>query len=581
MSFPPRRDRVRWCGLLGLALTVASCRGSGAGDSGTGWLAGDGKPVDLALTFDPANGAAKVITPRGGYVSASGADGTLYRLEVPEGALLSDERISLIPVTAVKGLPLNGGSVAAVHLKPEGLRLLKPATLHIRAGGDVPVAEQVGFAYFGNGKDAHLYPLTRNRSRIELPIFHFSGYGFGRAGPNDPGRSALQHAADKEARLASRVAEAINKDRAKPEGERSAATEILVEYLAQYYQEVLRPLMKIAETDERMAECAIQRALSWERQMQLLGVVKDDDPVHPNPGWPELERLRTEASVSGQRIAENYKQKFGKHFLKQCREEHDVFAGSNYVVAALALARQAALLGTASDDLPNVGEVSKDPVFEEILKCLSFELEFRSVFETKTADGDAQQHYHVHAQVSITQMPITPEGFGLLASPARAPLKYVGFSFHALSANRLIRMSGVGTRESALTVFSLAFAKTREKKEQTSCAGQDEWQEGFVADTVRVTLSPGKPVELVRGTGPGFNTVVESNGWLNFWSLFRQPEKVTYDPSAFSEAEASDVYMLKLRRESPGTWRVDFESAKTGEGSEFEDSSLILRHTPK
>lgn len=570
--------------LFGLALVVASCGGSD-GDSATGWLAGDGKPVDLTLSFDPASGDAKVITPRGGSVSTTGADGTVYQLQVPEGALLSDERISLIPVASVKKLPLKGGSIAAVHLKPEGLRLLKPATLRIRARTEVPVAEQVAFAYLGNGKDAHLYPLTRDRTRIELPIFHFSGYGFGRASSNDPGRIALQYAADKEARLASKLAEAINKERAKPEGEPSAEAEILVQYLAQYYKEVVRPLMKIAETDEQMAECAIQRALSWERQLQVLGLVKDDDPGHPNPGSPELERLRTEASVSGQKIAENYRQKLGKRFIKQCREEHDVFATSNYVYAALALERQSALLGTASDDASSVQGMlaGRDPVFEELLKCLSFELEFRSVFETKTADGDVRQHYHVHAQVPITKMPITAEGFGLLTEPAQAPLKYVAFSFSGRSANRSIRMSGVGTRESALSVFGLSFATTREKKKQTNCAGQDEWQERPVPDTVRVTLSPGRPVELVRATGPGFSGVNESTGWLNSWNLFRQAEKVASDPdSAFSDAEASDRYILKLKQESAGTWRVDFEESKTDLGGfEFEDSYVVLRHTPK
>jgi hypothetical protein len=100
-------------------------------------------------------------------------------------------------------------------------------------------------------------------------------------------------------------------------------------------------------------------------------------------------------------------------------------------------------------------------------------------------------------------------------------------------------------------------------------------------------LSPGRPVELVRGTGPGISGVNENTGWLNFWNLFRQPEKVADasagadDASAFSDAKASDRYILKLRQESPGTWRVDFESSKTELGFESEDSYVVLRHTPK
>jgi hypothetical protein len=564
--------------VLAVAFIATACRSGTAGDSGTGWLAGGGKPVNLALTFDPDNGEAKVVTPRGGDVSTSGADGTEYRLEIPEGALLSDQRISLIPITAVKGLPLNGGAVAAVHLKPEGLRLLKPATLHIRARADVPVAEQVAFAYFANGKDAHLYPLGRDRSRIELPIFHFSGYGFGRAAPNDPGRIALQQAADKEARLHSRMAELVSRERSKPEGESSNFAQESTALLVQYYKEVLLPLMKIAETDERMAECATAKLLACERELALLGVVDDASvaaaafggeaaPKTSGRAPSELDRLRQEAAVSARKIHENHVKKMFERVVKRCKEDHDLHAATELIVAE----RQAQLLGTTLGP-------ALDDALDQVKKCLSFELEFRSVFATATADGEVTQHYDVQSRVPITYELV---GTSLSNTTARAPLKYAAFSFYAVSANRKIRMSGAGTRESALTVFGLAFATTREKKEQTNCAGQDEWQERLVSDTVRVTLSPGKPVELIHGTGPGFNAVTESTGWLEKWHVFRQPEQLKYDASVFSDAEASDLYTLTLRRESPGTWRANFKYSKNDPGSESEDSYVVLRHTPK
>src|SRR5690606_22528729 len=45
----------------------------------------------------------------------------------------------------------------------------------------------------------------------------------------------------------------------------------------EYYDRVLRQLMITAESDERMAECALSAFFSWMRQIQLLGMVSDGD----------------------------------------------------------------------------------------------------------------------------------------------------------------------------------------------------------------------------------------------------------------------------------------------------------------
>jgi hypothetical protein len=588
-----RRPRIRrspfsFAALTACTLLVGSCGGR-TGDSGTGWLAGDGKPVNLALTFDPANGEAKVITPQGGSVSTSGDDGTLYQLHIPEGALFSDVRISMIPVASVKQLPLKRGSIAAVHLKPDGLRLLKPATLRIRARTEVPVAEQVAFAYFGNGKDAHLHPLNRDRSRIELPILHFSGYGFGRAAPNDPGRIALQYSADKEARLAAKLADVLSRERAKPESEHSNELAAMAAFLAQYYKEVLRPLMRIAETDERMAECALQRVLAWQRQMQVMGMVNDDDPT---PGWPELEQLRKEGAASGEKIAANAREKRLERAVKRCREEHDFSA----ITELVAMERQAQLVGAGgAPDLARAMDAVKD--------CMSFEVEFHSLMEFKTPSGGS--YYQLRGQASVSSETLG-RGWLWATVPATAPLNYVSFSASGNPkedlfgkgpgekvGNALIEVfanatiSGIGTRPGTLTVYRVSWGTSLQDMQQTNCEGRDETQKRQVADSFKVTLSFGTPTELVRMTpkhiGEPFTT--EVNGWLGEWEMRHREQQVTNPETEgrSTDGEQPDRYQFDLKLVEPGVWRVDFKERDTPLPgfSESEASYVILRHTPK
>ncbi|HET9011130.1 MAG TPA: hypothetical protein VFN38_04910, partial [Gemmatimonadaceae bacterium] len=94
--------------VLAAALLVgaAACGDQGP-RGGPEWLSAAARPVTLTPTLDTGAAVAKVITSaRGGTLSATGADGTRYRLSIPEGALLSDAVITLVPIASLKGLPL-------------------------------------------------------------------------------------------------------------------------------------------------------------------------------------------------------------------------------------------------------------------------------------------------------------------------------------------------------------------------------------------------------------------------------------------------------------------------------------------
>jgi hypothetical protein len=608
--------------VLGAAAGVTALLSShrGGGEGGTGWLAGKGHPVQLELTFEAERGQAKEITSRGGTVSATSSDGTRFELRIPEGALVYPERISVIPIASVKGLPLKGGSIAAVHLKPDGLRLMKPATLSIRPRARVPVSEQVAFAYTGNGSDAYLYPLSLDPRRIEMPIFHFSGYGLGQAPPNDPGRRALQVAADKLARLQSQASEIMAAERARALADDATGSDWatrLAPLFIEYYDRVLRQLMIAAESDERMADCALQQFYLWLRQVQLIGLVSNKAE---KDGDPELERRASQGSASTRIILENSYEKRKAAALERCREEHDFLA----INEILGHERQAQLMGGKT------GEAFAKDV-DDIRKCLTFEVEFRSVIDEKTPTGGTYYHTLAKLPVSIdivsNDVPTAPleyVAFRASGNPAKnltggaAPDKST-FGGLVLDEGANGALSPAGTRPGNFTFAGLELTSSKKPFMQTNCDGEDEKQERETIDSLRVTFSLGTPMEMVRFTpahagetsslmkaAAGFAEVLgdeatanearekgriggafvmEETGWLQGWSHFH-----TRDQVARPGAQASDdgesgaqLFALHLHPVTPGVWRTDFKSeepAKLGFARK-ESGYMIVRHTPQ
>jgi hypothetical protein len=617
--------------LVAAAGAVAfALRYHGGSGGGAGWLAGDGHPVQLELTFEPERGRAKEITPAGGTISATSSDGTRFELRIPEGALVYAERISVIPISSVHGLPLSGGSIAAVHLKPDGLRLMKPATLSIRPRAEVPVPEQVAFAYTGNGSDAYLYPLSPDPRRIEMRIFHFSGYGLGQAAPNDPGRRALQVAADKLARLQSQASEIMAAERARALADDAAASDWadrIAPLFLEYYDRVLRQLMIAAESDERMAECALQGFFSWLRQLQLLGMVsngekKDGDP-EPERGarddvYSKLEQRASQGTASAWVIVNNAAKKRKAAAVKRCREEHDFLA----INEILGLERQVELLGGESNFAEDV---------EEIRKCLTFEVEFRSVIEQKTPSGG--MYYHTVAKVPVSvdilsnELPTAPleyEAFRASGNPAKnltggaAPDRST-FGGLVLDEGANGALSPAGTRPGVFTFAALVWNSSKKPFRQTNCEGEDEDQERETVDSLSVTFSPGTPVEMVRFTpvhagetsslmnaaagfaevlgdkvaanearekgriGGGF--VMEETGWLQGWDHFHGDDQIQWPGAVASSGEGmgGGMFALNLRPVSPGVWRADFKSEEPPKlgFAQKESGYMIVRHTPE
>jgi hypothetical protein len=142
-------------------------------------------PLDVHVTLDSGQSVTQTITPEGGTLEATAQDGTHFTLAIPKDALLDDVDITMTPVKGIDNIPLSNKSLAAVQLAPEGMNLLQPATLVIKTTTTIPVKELVSFAYLGEGKDLHLFPLEGNPAEMTFQILHFSGYGTGQGNSSD------------------------------------------------------------------------------------------------------------------------------------------------------------------------------------------------------------------------------------------------------------------------------------------------------------------------------------------------------------------------------------------------------------
>ncbi len=109
------------------------------------------------MTLDEARAVEAVIPVEGGVLSATGADGTQYALEIPGDALLVETKIRLIPA-AVSGLPFGGEQTYAAQLEPEGLFFNNFVTLTITPAQEIPLKEQIFFGYSGSGQRCDLRP---------------------------------------------------------------------------------------------------------------------------------------------------------------------------------------------------------------------------------------------------------------------------------------------------------------------------------------------------------------------------------------------------------------------------------------
>lgn len=347
------------------------------------WLTLPEDPLQLDLAVDDSHAASAVLDYSGGTLETTGADGTAYRLEIPEGALGAPVKIVMTPLRSITAQTFEPGSAHAVDLQPEGLHLADVAILTIIPTAPIPVDQQVFFDFRGANHELGFVPPVVDSADLAIPITHFSGYGVnkGLLADTEPIRKRI--GGDVEDRLSAVAADFLSRERQKQllgtstSDDNNDIAKFLQWYMETYYREVLKPRLDAAGESCAAGRLALETYLSFERQMELLGanLEKFDRMLGPIPGPLQ--------SVMATCLQEEY---------ELCRDQHIVH---RLIPVYLGVLRQQQLLGM--DDGGKTEALGEDL----IRKCMSFELELQSTATTVTPGMDITARSTVESLVPL------------------------------------------------------------------------------------------------------------------------------------------------------------------------------------
>lgn len=304
-------------------------------------------PLNVTETLDSARAVAAEIGPAGGTLTATAADGARLTFEVPAGALPIALQIRMTPLSGLAGLPAGGRLVAAARFEPEGLQLLKAATLTVDPARSVPIAQQLTFATEG-GRDFHAYPMLPDRQAIKLPLLHFSTFGVSviRVPETVTRRTPSSRIAWAEQNFAKAVREARGDERSG--GERFASGAYVALYVLA--NESVGPLLREAVKNRSIRREAINAYLSWRRQADLAGVIQE----------AKLDKFNDEF----EKLYETVLRQELEDVVSDCERGR---TGPNAAHQILGMLRQTLLIGVIGDD-------EYAAAVNRMTNCLRFEL---------------------------------------------------------------------------------------------------------------------------------------------------------------------------------------------------------------
>jgi hypothetical protein len=108
-------------------------------------------------------------------------EGITYTLDIPAGALVGPQEISITPYGAIDDAPVGSSFKLGVDLQPEGLEFLETATLTITVPTGLPASADSSIVAFGaesDGDEFYFRSVSGTSStEVTIPIRHFSGAG--------------------------------------------------------------------------------------------------------------------------------------------------------------------------------------------------------------------------------------------------------------------------------------------------------------------------------------------------------------------------------------------------------------------
>jgi hypothetical protein len=454
--------RARLALALGfLILGVVACSG-GSGSSGAG--AGDisealdpnTEPVTATTTVDTSRAVSALIGPGGGTLTATGADGSRYVLEVPADALVFETEITMTPIQSMEGLPLENGLAAGVQLEPEGISFFDFVTLTIEPAEVIPVEQQLPIGSSGDIGALYLPLIDLDPNAIRLRLTHFSSAGLSKGLLSDlePVRQRL--GGDVEARVNSLMAAEIAW--ARQHGQEGPDLDAVTHLQKVFREHVLDPRMKAAGESCAAARLAMETVAAYGRFRQLYALSDDSEELFGQLIPPYARTC----------IQEEY---------ELCRDEHIVHRILPVISHMEQLRHRTALTAETDQIMAHAQDLAA--------KCLRFELEFESTarMESEGTYNESEVESKIEIQYEPGSEPPTVSGSSALvntsyevSNPAGGPCKTTG--------NR-----GGGTFE----VTQLGFKVVRD--------GKDD-RVGRV-DDVLLAYAPGISTETITATCPG------------------------------------------------------------------------------
>ena len=483
-------------------------------------------PIDLAVTLEAGNTATALIPAGGGELSATGADGTVYTLTIPDKALVGDTEIGMTPVASVTGLPTGGDVTFAVQLAPDGLHLDDFATLTITPAVALPIDQQIPFGYEAAGSGMFVALPVVHDPRIQLRILHFSGYGVTKGLLADLGPVRQRLGGDAEARLNSQIAELFARERVLEQSGAAVAIDFheqLRSLLDEFQRQVVDVRVAAAGNCCANARLALESLLNIIKQRLML--FPDTDPSVP------VSLLTTLAHVCTQ---EEY---------ELCRDDHIVW---RMLPVIFGFERQRQFL-----DVPDEAEWA----FEKNLaaKCLTFEVRFDS--RASVQQGPVRVVSTVTSKVIIA---LDPESLRVTGHSA---LVNTAFKITtSVSGGCSIKSTRGG---SELKVTDLSFAFTPGTKPDAP---------GTLTD-ITLTYLPGETTETGSISCPGAPAQPFSSlNWSAMYLGIHGAERATPD-GAYATKEWKVKQAPKM-----GTKEWDLNAAAAGI---TEQGTIELYHEPR
>jgi hypothetical protein len=370
-------------------------------------LPGRRRPRALGVTpvAQPAHTVTRTVGDAGGELTTTADDGTRFTLTVPQGALVGDTELTMTPVAAARGLPLQRLGAAA-DLGPEGVRFLRPVTLRIEPPTALRRRQVVPLLWSGAGRDVHLEPATVGPRAVTFELFHFStpGYGLGTGQQYD--RLAGRTPSSRESWARQNLERVMREQRSGGQFGAAARAAVYV-----FGNEVARPALEAALNAASPSQAAIAEAISlelaYERQAELTGLDEDE----------ALSDLR----AALRKLVDQLIDRSEKLADERCQRGDPTQA-----LIILGAQRTRELTGTAPDT--PAGADARLDAFDAIARCQNFEVTVDSEIAVtghavRGGDGGGTFGYRVTATVPLHTDPST-----LRIVPGTAPLAYTAYT---------------------------------------------------------------------------------------------------------------------------------------------------------